>query len=82
LSKGSEHNDLGVCQLWCGTQDVEHFETAYTWHHNVRNYEVGSVLLSHRKSFFSVLRSYDVVALSAQSRLIDFPEVVVVFDEK
>lgn len=62
-------------------QNVEHFEAADFWHHGVGNNEVGFFVPGHGQRLFAVVGRYYFVAFCFHPRLINFTEVVVVFDE-
>jgi hypothetical protein len=81
LSESSQHDYFYVLKAFGVAQDVEHFKAANARHHDVGNNEVWLLFFGDTECLFAVFGRDNVVPFRLQARLINFSQVIVVFDQ-
>jgi hypothetical protein len=82
LAERSQHDHLDVLETFGVAHNVEHLETADARHHHVGYNKVGQFLLGYYQSGFTIGRRDYLIPFRLQACFIDFPQVIVVFDQK
>jgi hypothetical protein len=76
--KRGHHDNFNVFCFGCGTEDIEHVETADFWHHNVANDKGRTFFNCHSKCRLAVASRDDVVAFGEQTYAVDFAQALII----